>query len=325
MNAATISTTGNEATAWHAVVAADVVRRLNTNTENGLDAAEVSRRLTRYGPNRLPEGKKQGPLMRFLVQFNNTLVYVLLVAGFVKLMIGLWVDAAIILAVVLINALLGFIQEGRAEKALDSIRNMLSAVARAIRGGETRMIPAQELVPGDVVLLESGDKVPADLRLKESHDGGIRVTMITGDHRITAAAIAKMLGIGDGKTAVTGAEIQEMDTATLQERCREVDVFARASPEHKLRLVKAMQASQQIVAMTGDGVNDAPALKKADIGVAMGIKGTEVTKEVAAMVLTDDNFASITAAVREGRILRPRINSTKDRVWYTLRLINPVL
>jgi magnesium-transporting ATPase (P-type) len=125
--------------------------------------------------------------------------------------------------------------------------------------------------------------------------------MITGDHRITAAAIGKMLGIGDGKTAVTGTDMEEMDAATLQERCRDVDVFARASPEHKLRLVKAMQASKQIVAMTGDGVNDAPALKKADIGVAMGIKGTEVTKEAAEMVLADDNFASITAAVREGR------------------------
>ncbi|HKB03031.1 MAG TPA: HAD-IC family P-type ATPase, partial [Gemmataceae bacterium] len=143
--------------------------------------------------------------------------------------------------------------------------------------------------------------------VKECHDGGIRVTMITGDHRITAAAIAKMLGIGDGKTAVAGTEIEEMDTATLQERCREVDVFARASPEHKLRLVKAMQASRQIVAMTGDGVNDAPALKKADIGVAMGIKGTEVTKEAAGMVLADDNFASIAAAVREGRTVYSNI------------------
>ncbi len=137
--------------------------------------------------------------------------------------------------------------------------------------------------------------------VKECHAGGIRVTMITGDHKITAAAIAKMLNIGDGKTAVTGAEVAEMDMATLQETVAKVDVFARASPEHKLRLVKAIQANGQVVAMTGDGVNDAPALKKADIGVAMGIKGTEVTKEAAEMVLADDNFASITAAVKEGR------------------------
>jgi magnesium-transporting ATPase (P-type) len=137
--------------------------------------------------------------------------------------------------------------------------------------------------------------------VKECHDGGIRVTMITGDHKITAAAIAKMLDIGDGKTAVTGAEVEQMDMATLQETVAKVDVFARASPEHKLRLVKAIQANKQVVAMTGDGVNDAPALKMADIGVAMGIKGTEVTKEAAEMVLADDNFASISAAVKEGR------------------------
>src|SRR5262249_33156056 len=124
----------------------------------------------------------------------------------------------------------------------------------------------------------------------ECHRGGIRVTMITGDHKITAAAIAKMLGIGDGKTAITGGEIEDMDSATLQARVRDVDVFARASPEHKLRLVKAIQANKQIVAMTGDGVNDAPSLKKADIGIAMGVKGTEVTKEAAGMILADDNF-----------------------------------
>src|SRR5262252_1308510 len=678
----------NDAAAWHAISDGDVVKRLITDSEKGLDSAEASARLQKYGPNRLPEGKKRGPFMRFLAQFNNILVYVLLGAGFTKLMLSLWVDAAIIFGVVVLNALLGFIQEGKAEKALDSIRSMLSAEARTVRGGETRMISAEQLVPGDVVILESGDKIPADLRLvdaknlrteeaaltgesvpadkgtdavpanatvgdrenmafsgtmvvsgratgvvvatgsetelgrinqllasvspletpllrqiktfgyaitavigvisvlifaygrwvkgmgfvelfqavvgiavslipeglpalititlaigvqrmaqrnaiirrlpavetlgsvsricsdktgtltlmemmvvsaataesqyqitgngyapegevkqngkqadkkdkvlgllgrvsmlcndaelfqqegvwrvegdptegalypfatklamdrqaeqaaypridaipfesehkfmatlhrsgegkeillvkgapevildacdrqqtargeampldrehfmkasdklaaqgervlalawlenpgvkagslgpadlpknlvllgliglldpprkeaieavKECHGGGIRVTMITGDHKITAAAIAKMLGIGDGKTAIAGAEIEEMDTATLQERVRDVDVFARASPEHKLRLVKAIQANKQIVAMTGDGVNDAPALKKADIGVAMGIKGTEVTKEAAEMILADDNFASITAA-----------------------------
>jgi magnesium-transporting ATPase (P-type) len=683
---------GSEAMAWHAIGADEVVKRLRTDLSKGLDAGEAAQRLTKYGPNRLPEGKKQSSFMKFLQQFNNILVYVLLGAGFVKLMLGLWLDAAIIFGVVVLNGLLGFLQEGKAEKALDSIRNMLSAEARTVRGGEPRMIPSEDLVPGDIVLLESGDKIPADLRLvdvknlrteeaaltgesvpidkttdavsekstvgdregmafsgtlvasgrgtgvvvatgpgtelgqinqmmasvsaletpllrqikkfgyaitavigvvvvvvfvfgrwvqgmefvpifqavvsiavsvipeglpalitvtlaigvqrmarrnaiirrlpavetlgsvsricsdktgtltlmemmvvsavtaessyevsgdgyapegevkkegkpapndsglalmgrvsmlcndsellqeegswkvegdptegalypfatklgmnreteqsaypridsipfesehrfmatlhkatdgkevllvkgapeaildhcdrqqtedgkhvpmdrdnflkasdrlagqgervlalawlenpgvkagaltpadlpknlillglvglldpprkeaieavKECHGAGIRVTMITGDHRITAAAIAKMLGIGDGKTAMTGAEVEELDTAQLQEAVRDVDVFARASPEHKLRLVKAIQANKQIVAMTGDGVNDAPALKKADIGVAMGIKGTEVTKEAAAMVLADDNFASISAAVKEGR------------------------
>src|SRR5262249_56951348 len=103
---------------------------LASNSEKGLDAAEASTRLRRHGPNRLPEGKKRGPFMRFLSQFNSVLVYVLLVAGFTKLMLDLWLDALIIFAVVILNALLGFIQEGKAEKALDSIRNMLSAEAR---------------------------------------------------------------------------------------------------------------------------------------------------------------------------------------------------
>ena len=678
-------------TAWHALTADETVERLKSNVKAGLDEAEAARRQEEYGLNLLPTSRKRGPLMRFLQQFNNVLVYVLIAAGFVKLMMSLWLDASIILAVVIINALLGFMQEGRAEKSLDSIRNMLSPEARTLRNGQTAMIAAEKLVPGDIVFLESGDKIPADLRLvevknlrteeaaltgesvpsdkstepvsanatvgdragmaysgtlvvsgratglvvatgshtelgrinqmlagvsaletplllqikkfgyaitviiliigaitfayghlvrdipfvkmfqavtgiavsmipeglpalititlaigvqrmaarnaivrrlpavetlgsvaricsdktgtltlmemmvvsaatadgavtvtgdgyasegealkdgapvgddpvlqllglvsalcnnselrqedgawkvegdptegalypfaaklgverqkeqaaypridvipfesehkfmatlhrtadgqmllvkgapevildhcdrqedsggtrppldrayfeqasdvmagqgervlalawlpdpgvkagslgpadlpknlvllglvglldpprkeaieavKECHAGGIRVTMITGDHKITAAAIAKMLDIGDGKTAVTGAEVEQMDMATLQETVAKVDVFARASPEHKLRLVKAIQANGQVVAMTGDGVNDAPALKMADIGVAMGIKGTEVTKEAAEMVLADDNFASITAAVKEGR------------------------
>jgi magnesium-transporting ATPase (P-type) len=672
----------------------DAVRRLATDGETGLDAAEAEKRLHTYGPNRLPEARKRGPWTRFLSQFNNVLVYVLLAAGFTKLMLNLWLDAVIIFGVVILNALLGFIQEGKAEEALDSIRNMLSPEARTVRGSATRMIPSEQLVPGDIVLLESGDRIPADLRLfdvknlrteeaaltgesvpvdksadavsesstvgdrkcmafsgtlvvsgratgvvvatggetelgrinallasvspletpllrqikqfgyvitavvaivgvlvfaygkwvmgmdfvelfqavvaiavsvipeglpaiititlaigvqrlaqrnaiirrlpavetlgsvsricsdktgtltlmemmvlsavtaeaeyqvtgngyapegevsvrkdgapankdpvltlmgrvallrndaelveeegawkvegdptegalypfatklgmdrrveqaasprvdvipfesehkfmatlhrpadgnefllvkgapevifdncdrqqvvggkpapldrahfalaadtlagrgervlalawlenpslkadslaaadlpkdlvllgviglldpprkeaieavKECHEGGIRVTMITGDHKITAAAIARMLGIGDGKTAIAGSEIEAMNDAALQENVRGVDVFARASPEHKLRLVKAIQANNQVVAMTGDGVNDAPSLKKADIGIAMGIKGTEVTKEAAEMVLADDNFASITAAVKEGR------------------------
>jgi magnesium-transporting ATPase (P-type) len=692
MSATTTANTVSDFAAWHAMSRAEVVQRLITDAERGLDPSEASARLQKFGPNRLPAGRRRGSFTRLFAQLDNVLVYVLLAAGFTKLLLSLWIDAGIIFAVVVLNALLGFIQEGKAEKALDSIRDMLSAEARTLRNGEPRMIPAEQLVPGDVVLLESGDKIPADLRLlerknlrteeavltgesvpaektveavpanatigdrgnmafsgtmvvsgratgvvvatgnetelgrinqllagvsaletpllrqikrfgytitavigvvsvliftygkwvkgegfvrlfqavvaiavsaipeglpalititlaigvqrmaqrnaiirrlpavetlgsvsricsdktgtltwmemmvvsavtadsvyqitgdgyvpageikkdgvaagdepvltlmgrvcllcndaellqqdgawrvegdptegalhpfamklgmdrqaeqaalpridaipfesehkfmatlhrsaagkqvlfvkgapevilercslqqtlggrpvpldrgrftreadrlasrgervlalawledpgvqagglrpadlpgtlvllgliglldpprreaieavKECRGGGIRVTMITGDHKITAAAIANMIGIGDGKAAMTGAEIEEMDAATLQERVGAVDVFARASPEHKLRLVEAIQANQQVVAMTGDGVNDAPALKKADIGVAMGIKGTEVTKEAAEMILADDNFASIAAAVKEGR------------------------
>src|SRR5215469_4009300 len=115
--------------AWHAMSQAGVVKRLVTNPDEGLDLSEASARLQRYGPNRLPEGRKRGPFARFFTQFNNVLVYVLLAAGFTKLMLSLWIDAGIIFAVVVLNALLGFIQEGKAEKALDSIRNMLSAEA----------------------------------------------------------------------------------------------------------------------------------------------------------------------------------------------------
>ncbi|MBS0511952.1 MAG: cation-transporting P-type ATPase [Proteobacteria bacterium] len=135
----------------------------------------------------------------------------------------------------------------------------------------------------------------------ECHRAGIRVKMITGDHAETARAIGAQLAIGVGKPAITGAEVALMDDAELRRVAMEVDVFARASPEHKLRLVRALQDDGQVVAMTGDGVNDAPALKRADVGVAMGMKGTEAAKEAADMVLADDNFATIATAVREGR------------------------
>jgi magnesium-transporting ATPase (P-type) len=119
--------------------------------------------------------------MRFLMQVNNVLIYVLLAAAVGKLLLGEWLDAFVILGVVIINALLGFIQEGKAEKALDSIRNMLSAEAMTVREGNTRMLPAEELVPGDVVLLQSGDKVPADIRLCEVKNLRVEEAPLTGE------------------------------------------------------------------------------------------------------------------------------------------------
>jgi magnesium-transporting ATPase (P-type) len=141
-------------------------------------------------------------------------------------------------------------------------------------------------------------------------NAGIRVKMITGDHAVTARAIGAQMGIGDGLTALTGEELNRLDGVALRTVVADTDVFARASPENKLRLVEALQADGRVVAMTGDGVNDAPALKRADVGVAMGINGTEVAKEAAEMVLTDDNFASIAQAVEEGRTVYDNIKKS---------------
>ncbi|HCU0605468.1 TPA: cation-transporting P-type ATPase [Enterobacter kobei] len=139
---------------------------------------------------------------------------------------------------------------------------------------------------------------------------GIRVKMITGDHPQTAMSIGQMLGITNSEQAVTGYQLEKMNDAELADAAVTYDIFARTSPEHKLRLVQALQDKGEIVGMTGDGVNDAPALRQADVGIAMGIKGTEVTKEAADMVLTDDNFATIASAVKEGRRVYDNLKKT---------------
>lgn len=146
--------------------------------------------------------------------------------------------------------------------------------------------------------------------VRQCRSAGIDVKMITGDHAVTAAEIGRQLGVGDGEKVMTGRELDALDDAALDKAIVNNDIFARTSPAHKLRIVQALQARGQVVAMTGDGVNDAPALKRADIGIAMGKRGTDVAREAAPMVLADDNFATIADAVREGRGVYDNLKKT---------------
>lgn len=692
------STPGEAPAGWHAQTAQAVLVALSVSAECGLDHAQAQRRLVQHGPNSLPAARRRGPLLRFALQVHNPLIYVLLVAGVITAALGDHVDAWVILGVVFINALVGFVQEGKAERALDAVRAMLARRATVVRQGERREVDAEQLVPGDIVMLDAGVRVPADVRLVRAkglrvseaaltgeslpadknaapvdaaaalgdrtsmahagstvvagqalgvvvatgasteigrigalvgevhtlatpltrrldqfarqitlfivgvgvlafvwghvvhamplldvflavvglavaaipeglpavvtivlaigtramahnravvrrlpavetlgsvtvictdktgtltcnamtvvqvmlpartlavsgtgyavqgqffeangapadraddalqalaqcavlcndarlvheptqgwqmqgdptegalmalackaglnpeqamlshprldeipfdaehrlmatlhrdaaqtnwvmlkgapervfelcahalggapldreawqkrvheaaragqrvlalarcewpqttrafaHDGllhgftllgmvgmidppreearlavaecqraGLRVKMITGDHAVTAAAIGRQLGLSDAHV-LTGDTVATLSDAELQARLRDTDVIARASPEHKLRLVAALQAQGELVAMTGDGVNDAPALKAADIGVAMGCKGTDAAREASDLVLTDDNFATVARAVRQGRVVFDNIKKS---------------
>ena len=165
---------------WHALTADEAITQLET-TRDGLSQEQVSQRLSSYGPNKLPEAPQASTLARFLKQFANLLVIVLMVAGILTAFLQYWIDTAVIFAVVIVNALIGVVQEGKAEKAMDSIRQMLALKAAVIRNGKRRTVAGEELVPGDVVLLEAGDKVPADIRLLSSHSLAIQESMITGE------------------------------------------------------------------------------------------------------------------------------------------------
>ena len=176
---------------WHALKAKRVMERLASSAD-GLSAADAAARLERYGPNRLPEAKRRGPLARFLSQFHNVLIYVLLVAGVVTAALQHWLDAGVIFGVVVINALIGFIQEGKAEDALRAIREMLSPRALAIRDGRRVDVEADSLVPGDVVVLQPGDKVPADLRLFEAKGLSIEEAVLTGESLPSEKGVAAL-------------------------------------------------------------------------------------------------------------------------------------
>ena len=191
------------------------------------------------------------------------------------------------------------------EKFLEAARRMameaLRVLAIAYKPGAAIEDAEREMTFLGLVGMIDPPRPEAKAAIQTCEQAGIKTVMITGDHPLTAQAVARELGLLKTGRVVTGAELEAMSDVEFEIEVEKIDVYARVSPAHKLRVVSALQKKGHIVAMTGDGVNDAPALKKADIGVAMGITGTDVSKEAAAMTLTDDNFASIVAAVEEGR------------------------
>ena len=200
----------------------------------------------------------------------------------------------------------GEIEKKNSELASQALR-VLAYAYKPYREGEEEHAEQDMIFVGLTGMIDPA-RPEAAAAIAKCHQAGIRAVMITGDYKETASAIAKDLGLShDESEVLTGQELEEMSDKELQERCGRTSVYARVSPEHKVRIISALRETDHIASMTGDGVNDAPALKQADIGVAMGITGTDVAKGSADMILTDDNFATIVEAVEEGRVIYSNI------------------
>jgi P-type Ca2+ transporter type 2C len=201
------------------------------------------------------------------------------------------------------------------QMAREMARQALRVLAVAYKSDATLEHFENDMVFLGLVGMIDPPRSEARAAIQRCEQAGIKPVMITGDHPVTAAAVARELGLLKTGQVITGNELEDMSEPDFERAVDEVSVYARVSPAHKLRVVTALQKKDHVVAMTGDGVNDAPALKKADIGIAMGITGTDVSKEAAAMTLTDDNFATIVAAVEEGRAI---FNNIKKYLMYLL-------
>jgi magnesium-transporting ATPase (P-type) len=220
--AATASDQAGPADPWHALPVEDVVERFDASPA-GLSSGQAAQRLERHGPNRLPEARRRSALVRFLSQFHNVLIYVLLAAGVVTALLQHWLDSSVILAVVVVNAIIGYLQEGKAEKAMDAIRRMLAPRAAVLRDGARQTVDGAQLVPGDVVLLQAGDKVPADMRLLQVHGLQVQEAILTGeslavDKRSTPVAETAPLGdrwsMAFSGTTVTSGQARGLVVAT---------------------------------------------------------------------------------------------------------------
>ncbi len=201
---------------WHAIDATKCLDILKTGAD-GLSADEARKRLATYGQNRLPSVARQNPLLRFLTQFNNALIYFLMAAAIAAILLGHVVDGVVILLVVLVNAIVGFVQEGKAEQALDAIRDMIAPHAIVVRGGERRTIEARDIVPGDIVVLEAGDKVPADLRLVRARGLTADEAILTGESvpsEKTELSVAGDASLGDRHSMLYSGTIVPTGQAT---------------------------------------------------------------------------------------------------------------
>jgi magnesium-transporting ATPase (P-type) len=253
----------SEEVAWHTLDEAGVLARLEVDPQEGLSSGEARIRLERYGPNRLPEEEGESALRRFLKQFRNVLVYILLAAAGFTGFLGEWVDTGVILAVVLVNAIVGFIQEGKAEEALEGIRKLLSLEAVVVRDGHRATIDAEEVVPGDVVRLESGDRVPADLRILTSRNARAEEAVLTGESAPVnkdprpvdqGAPLGDRKGIAYSGTLITSGRITGVVVATGPSteigRIGEMVSRVKAAPTPLIRIIDRFgkQLSVAIVA-----------------------------------------------------------------------------